>query len=493
MFGLFCLLPRAIFSILLVSVLGLVYVTLVGFTPSAQRAWIMCVCGLFYFSGYIKKSKWLVFTFALFLILVLDPLATFNLGFWYSFLCVAIIFLISQFTSFDPKHWFSLVMLQLLLIIAMVPISSLLGSKHGLENILANLFAIPWISLLVLPLTLFWFMVSFFSEELSFYFLSVLDKSIELLSAYLASLNVFNIPFAIDVHYIAIVCFVIVFLALLVFSKVSSVLGMCLLSLALVIIFPSRLYNDKPELMVFDVGQGLALAIKAKGRMWLYDTGPAFYKSSSMRNVILPYLRQHRKSNELTGVVISHGDSDHAGDLSSLYDEFRPEFGWSGQPERLDVKNFKACRAGMKWQEGDLLIEVLYPFPDFDVSQLSSNNHSCVVRISFMQKTFLLMGDLEAEAELNLVKRYRAELNSDVLIAGHHGAAKSSSFALLKHVQPGYIVFSAGYLNKFGHPSDVVLKRVSGFELEMLNTIDSGAISFSEQSFVSSDFIEIAR
>ncbi|MFT6030032.1 MAG: competence protein ComEC [Oleiphilaceae bacterium] len=493
MFGLFCLLPRAIFSIVLVSVLGLVYVSLVGFTPSAQRAWIMCVCGLFYLSGYIKQSKWLIFTFTLFLILVLDPLATFNLGFWYSFLCVAIIFLISQFTSFDPKHWFSLVMLQLLLIIAMVPVSSLLGTKHGLENILANLLAIPWISLLVLPLSLFWFMVSFLSKELSFIPLSILDKSIELLTAYLSSLKMFNIPFAIDVHYIAIVCFVIVFLALLVFSKVNSILGLSSLAMALVIVFPSRLYNDKPELMVFDVGQGLSLAMKAKGRIWLYDTGPAFDKSSSMRNIILPYLRQHRKSNELKGVIISHGDSDHAGDLLSLYDEFRPELGWSGQPERLEVKSFEACRAGMKWQEGGLQIEVLYPFSGLDISKLSSNNHSCVVRISFRQKIFLLMGDLEAQAEMNLVKRYRDELKSDILIAGHHGAAKSSSFALLKHVQPSYIVFSAGYLNKFGHPSDVVLKRVSGFDLEHLNTIESGAIRFSEQFFVSSDLIEIAR
>ena len=99
MLGIFYLLPRSLFSILLVSVLGFLYVLLVGFSPSAQRAWVMCVCALFYLSGYIKQSKWKIFFLALFLILVLDPLATLNLGIWYSFLYVAIILAIFSHTA----------------------------------------------------------------------------------------------------------------------------------------------------------------------------------------------------------------------------------------------------------------------------------------------------------------------------------------------------------------------------------------------------------
>ena len=480
MLGIFYLLPRSLFSILLVSVLGFLYVLLVGFSPSAQRAWVMCVCALFYLSGYIKQSKWKIFFLALFLILVLDPLATLNLGFWYSFLYVAIIFLIFQLTSFDPKRWLSLVILQLLLMMAMVPLSSILGAKHGLENVLANTFAIPWISLLILPLALFWLMVSVISDVFAFYFLSVLDKSIELLTAYLASLKVFNVPMSIEVNFGVLVCFFIGFMVWLVFNKLKGLSVLYVLVLVLVIVFPGRFYEDKPELIVFDVGQGLALAIKSEGRIWLYDIGPAFEKSSSLKNIILPYLRQHRKSNQLTGIIVSHGDADHAGDLGSLYDEFRPEIEWSGQPERLEVNGFDSCMAGMKWQQADFLIEVLYPYPGQNVSKSSSNNHSCVVRIRLMGKIFLMMGDLEAEAEMDLVKHYRGELKADVLIAGHHGASKSSSFALLKHVQAEYVVFSAGYLNKFAHPSDQVLQRISKFNTLSFNTSSSGAIKFND-------------
>tara|TARA_R110002074_G_scaffold31896_12_gene89119 strand:+ start:13993 stop:16287 length:2295 start_codon:yes stop_codon:yes gene_type:complete len=493
MLGIFYLLPRSIFSIIAVSIIGIVYVLLVGFTPSAQRAWVMCVFVLIYLSGYIKQSKWKPFVLALFLILALDPLATLNLGFWYSFLCVAIIFMVLQFTSLNLKHWSSLLALQLLLIVAMVPISSLLGMKHGLENILANMLAIPWVSLLVLPLTLFSFIVSFFAENLSTYLFIFLDVSVELLSSYLASLKIFLVPMVVEVHSLSIASFILVFFTMLVFNKVKLILFMCLLALVLAMALPNRLYQEKPELMVFDVGQGLALAIKSKEGVWLYDTGPAFHKSSTTRNIILPYLRRHQKSNELTGIIVSHGDADHAGDLVSLYDEFKPILALSGQPARIEMKGFELCEAGMHWKYDDFSIEILYPFRNLDLSRTSSNNHSCIVRLSLLGKVFLLMGDLESEAELSLVKRYRDKLKADVLIAGHHGASKGSSFALLKHIRPDYVVFSAGYLNKFGHPSEEVLGRISEFEMTVLNTSENGAISFKESFLESSLFIQTAR
>ena len=88
------------------------------------------------------------------------------------------------------------------------------------------------------------------------------------------------------------------------------------------------------------------------------------------------------------------------------------------------------------------------------------------------------MGDLEAEAEMQLVQYYREQLKADVLIAGHHGAPKGSSYALLKHVQPDFIVFSAGYLNAFGHPTVSVLKRSDHIQAKAYNTAISGALRF---------------
>lgn len=493
MLGVFYLLPRSMFSITLVALVGIVYVLLVGFSPSAQRAWIMCVCALVYVSGYIKQSHWKPFVIALCVILLLDPLATLNLGFWYSFLCVAIIFMVLQFTSLNFKRWPALLVLQLLLIVSMVPISSLLGMRHGLENILANILAIPWVSLLVLPLTLTVFLVSFISDSITGVLLAFLDMSVELLSSYLDSLKIFLMPVAVEIHVLTIASFVLVFVLMLMFIKLRQVFVLSVLALVLAILFPSRLYQNQVELVVFDVGQGLALAMKSKGQIWLYDTGPAFNKSSSTRSIILPYLRRHHKSNDVAGIIISHGDADHVGDLKSLYEEFNPKLALSGQPSRLEMKGFEQCEAEMSWKGHDFLIEVLYPFQSVKRLHLSSNNHSCVVRLTVMGKTFLLMGDLESEAEMDVVSYYREKLKADVLIAGHHGASKGTSFALLKHVKPDHIVFSAGYLNKFGHPSKDVLERVSLFNMQTYNTADTGALVFKVNPESGDLMIEVAR
>ena len=488
MFGLYWFFPKKKVSLFVVSILGIFYVLLVGFSPSAQRAWVMCLCALLFLSGYINIGKWRIYICALFLVLLLDPLSTLSLGFWYSFLCVAILFLLSQTLSITSRPVFSFMCLQLLLLVGMIPISSLLGTKHGVENILANSLAIPWVSLLVLPLTLLWFAISLLSESSASYALNILNSSIELMMSYLSSLRIIDIPLSMDTHWLTILAFTISFVILLVFQKVKAISITSLLGIVLTIAFPGQLANTNTEFIVFDVGQGLALGIKSGDNIWLYDTGPAFSKLSSSEKVILPYLRRHQKTNAFFGLIVSHGDADHAGDIKSLYDYAVPSISWTSQPERLDISGFTLCQKGMSWQSEALKVETLYPFSNTDLSELSSNNHSCVVRITLMGKIFLLMGDLEGQAELDLVSYYRNELKADVLIAGHHGAAKSNSFALLKHVKPEYIVFSAGYMNRFGHPSESVMERIKSFyslgnkkspDPYIFNTADYGALRFN--------------
>lgn len=478
MFCFYCFLPKTKTSFFLVGLIGLVYVFLVGFSPSAQRAWVMCLCALVSFSGYIRQKPWHGFVVAMFLVLLIDPLSTLNLGFWFSFACVAIIFILTQFMQINSANLTSLFLFQSALLIAMMPVASLLGIKHGVENVFANLLAVPWVSLLILPIALLCFMTSFVFHGLTSILLMCLNAFIELLMSYLSSLALLRWPLSIEINYFVLVCFFLTLIGLFILSRFRTFVVISLFSLMLSIMLPSRLYSDDFEFHVFDVGQGLAIAIRSKGHIWLYDLGPAFTKSSSTTKVILPYLRQHQKSNLLEGIILSHGDSDHVGDVLSLYDEFQPVTALSGQPSRIQIKQFKHCISEDIWENSEIKLELIYPFPGIDLTHASANNHSCVVRLRVSGKAFLLMGDLDESTELKLVAKYRDALKSDVLIAAHHGAADSSSYALLKYVQPEYVVFSAGYLNKFGHPSEDVLERLSHFDLKQLNTSDVGAISF---------------
>lgn len=478
MVALLSVLPKSMLGFISSALLGGIYVLIVGASPSAQRAWIMTVCLLVYFSGYFRASRWQVFILALFVVLLIDPLAAFNFGFWFSFLCVGIIFLLIEWSSISFKPLFLMIYFQLGISLALVPLTSILGMKHGLESLLANFLAIPWVSLFILPLTLIWYFSTYVSENVSTVLLKTLNVAIELLMGYLDALSGISLPMTIDHHFLVIFLFVLVCFGLLFLLRFRLVFIIASLAISLALIYPNRFNESEDELIVFDVGQGLAMALKSQNEVLLYDLGLAYESGSSVQSIILPYLRSDQKYTELTGLVISHGDSDHAGDVKTLINHFYPHFFWSGQPERLVASSVNICLAGMRSQVGEIELEVLYPFSVEGAGSTSSNNQSCVLKVNFAGKTFLLMGDLEGNAEYELVRRYRDYLQADVLIAGHHGAAKSSSYALLKHVQPEYVVFSAGYLNKFGHPSEEVRQRLNSFDLVSLNTAETGALRF---------------
>ena len=92
-------------------------------------------------------------------------------------------------------------------------------------------------------------------------------------------------------------------------------------------------------------------------------------------------------------------------------------------------------------------------------------------------KSFLLMGDAGWEAEYQILQRY-PHLNVDVLVLGHHGSQYSSSFAFLKQMNPKLAIASAGFGNRYNHPSPITLARLQALKIPLLTTIDQGTIQF---------------
>jgi competence protein ComEC len=510
MLGLYMLFPKSPGSLLLLAVIGGIYVLLVGFGPSAQRAWVMCLLGLIYAAGYLKQGKWHIYLWALALVLLIDPVAPLNLGFWFSFICVAILILIAQGLNLAEHPWRAFICLQFLVMLGLVPVASELGLPNGPANVLANLIAVPWISLLILPLTLIGFVLASMAYAWSgsvFNLLKslfdVLDNLLEMLMAFLESLSIFRYDWLFEAGFLVHFCYLIIFVSLLLMVRFTSARLTMITALLLVVLFPSRLQHSLHELLVFDSGQGLAIAMSFDGQTWLYDTGPAYGRLSTVDQVILPYLRSRQLLSKTTGLIVSHGDADHAGDLPSLLDVLVTPVLVSGEPGRVSRRQyFKKCHAGMRWESKNASLEVLYPLKADVISgadqynpkdALNSNNHSCVVRFELSGTSFLLMGDVEGEAELELVRHYRDKLKADVLIAGHHGAPKGSSYALLKHVLPEYVVFSAGYSNPFGHPAKSVTARVRQISAQALNTALSGALRFEVNPLTRQLIVTTAR
>jgi competence protein ComEC len=263
-----------------------------------------------------------------------------------------------------------------------------------------------------------------------------------------------------------------------------------LLFLPLVALSPQRLQPGRLEMTVLDVGQGLAVVVRTADALLLYDTGAGDPQGANMANaVILPFLARLRAAG-VDALVISHGDRDHAAGLSTLLDSLAVEQVWLGQPAAdLTVPN-TPCVAGLQGEIGDLRWWQLHPSltspvrtlgtgPNLDaVAGPSSNDQSCVLMLDFQGFRMLLPGDIGKDVERQLVLRWGDALRADVLVAPHHGSKTSSGPAFLNRVAAGHVVFTTGYLNRFGHPHSVVAGRYLARGSVLHNTAYTGALTF---------------
>lgn len=484
---------------LLVALLGLAYVFAVGFAPSAQRAWLMGLLVLLVAKGWLRASWWLAYLAALALVLVIDPLAPLSLGFWYSFLAVALVLFCAQSQNFRKRSLLaSLCILQLSFFILLAPVNAAFGLPHSSAMLLANLFAIPLVSVLILPLILLALALQLISPELANTLLVLANELIHYLlhwcqsfASYLPQARTTGFESFVDALMWGL--FVLVALGALLVSW-RRLYAWCLCALLCgYLLWPSRAEELAPRVQIIDAGQGLAIAAyqAAKGHVdsLVYDLGPAFGSYSVAERSLLPLLRCELFPLKVDTLILSHADADHVGAAQRFVLASKPKQILSGEPERLarvaglDAEiAAQACRAGQSYQGGDFSWQVLYPPEGFEqVRRWSSNNRSCVVMLTIKGTKFLLMGDLEGFGERYFLQHYQASIRADVLVAGHHGSAYASSKALLERVQPRYLVVSAGFQNRFGHPHPKVLARAKVQGIEVLNTADLGGIEFSWQ------------
>ena len=101
-----------------------------------------------------------------------------------------------------------------------------------------------------------------------------------------------------------------------------------------------------------------------------------------------------------------------------------------------------------------------------------------IARLTYGETEFLLTGDAPDEIEDHLVVLNSEILESDVLKLGHHGSRTSSSELFLRAVKPKYAIVSSGRDNRYGHPHNEVVERLTSSDITMLNTAVEGSIVF---------------
>lgn len=260
----------------------------------------------------------------------------------------------------------------------------------------------------------------------------------------------------------------------------------------------SDLGDDALRVTMLDVGQGDAVLIETgAGSTMLIDAGGSVGGGPDPGAAAVVPALWARRVTRLDVVVLSHPHPDHYGGLAAVLDAVAVGELWdTGQAEAeadpalgqgaVAMLLEKARQRGVRVRRPDALcdrahrlgpaaLRVLAPCPAFDVTR-GPNDNSFVLRLVHGAHSFLFTGDAEREAEASLVARGGA-LRSDVLKVAHHGSRSSSTAALLGAVAPHVALVSAGRGNRFGHPHDEVLARLSAAVPRVRRTDLSGSIA----------------
>lgn len=449
------------------------YAALSGFAVPSQRALIMLsVVMLSIFLRHKVKSSQ-VLSFALLSVLLFDPSSILSAGFWLSFMAVAVIGLASSGRLTIDKSWKILGRLQWRISLALIPLLIFLFQQASLVSPVANLFAIPVVSFIVVPLVLLATSVMSFIPAIAETLFSLADNSLNLLWWLLSRLADTPISqwYGIKPDILSLVMASLGFVLLLApRAWPAKYIGLFLI---LPLLWPNidSPNNGEVEVTLLDVGQGLSAVVQTSNHILVFDTGPRFSQNfDTGAAVVVPFLR-HKSIQKLDMLIVSHKDNDHSGGLKSIQSNIKVDKILTSYA----LNGANQCFRGQEWQWDGVSFEMLNPDKSFAYKR--RNNASCVLRISAGDKSLLLSADIEKKTEKRLVKQQYLLLKSSYLIAPHHGSKTSSSQTFLDAVDPDYILIPVGFSNRYKMPHSSVIERYKAGQIDFIETYKSGAIT----------------
>lgn len=446
------------------------YGLLAGFEVPVRRACVMIGLVLLWRLRFRHLGAWWPLLLALNAVLLLAPLASLQPGFWLSFAAVAVLIFTFGGRLGPWRWWQTWTRAQWLIAIGLGPLLLVLGLPISLSGPVANLLAVPWISLLVLPPALLGTLLlplPYVGEGLLWLAGGLIDGLFKGLGLMAGQLPAW-VPVAIPL-WVWVLGTLGAFLLLMPRGVPLRPLGWPLL---LLLVFPPRplLSEGIAEVWQLDVGQGLAILVRTRHHTLLYDTGPRFGDFDLGERVVLPTLRK-LGVNGLDLMLISHADADHAGGARAVANGLPVKQVLSGDPLALPAElRAEACESGRQWTWDGVRFQ-LWQWP----SASDSNQKSCVLQIEANGERILLTGDIDSAAERALLDSPLA-VPTDWLQAPHHGSRSSSSAALLAVLQPKAVLISRGNGNSFGHPHPTVVARYQKRGMAIHDSAEQGAI-----------------
>ena len=460
--------------------LATAYALLAGWGVPAQRTVVMLAVAVGLRSLGWRWPWLLVLAAAAVAVTALDPWALLQPGFWLSFAAVGLLMVSEPVRGRARGPGGARGMLaghlraQVVATLGLAPLSLVIFQQISVVGFIANLVAIPWVTLVITPLALLGAVLPGL-WTVAAWGLQVMVWALEVLSQW---------PFAVwttpaPAAWMAAGGLLGALLAVL---PVPGAVRWLALPLVLPLLWPPvpRPPTGQFEIVVADIGQGTAVLVRTRGHLLVYDTGPQYSRESDAgQRVLLPLLRS-RGEPRVDLLVLSHRDIDHVGGAASLLaghpvtaltSSLEP-----GHPLLASAMPHTPCRAGQGWSWDGVQFDLLHPTPEDVAAARKPNAVSCVLRVMDASgRSLLLTGDIELAQEAALLQRSGGALASTLMLVPHHGSRTSSGAAFLDAVRPRTALVQAGYRSRYGHPAPDVLARYAERGIEVVRSDQCGA------------------
>lgn len=459
-------------------VFALIYAGLAGFgMPTVRTVLMIAVVAL---ARCCRRATGAghVLALTLMMILLVDPLAVLEAGFWLSFVGVGFLILCLDTKGRGLRAFLhELTLGQLVMTVALLPLTMWFFGEASLVGALSNLLAVPFVSFVIVPAALAGLVLLLICPPLATPVLRcaawlahaqwwLLERTAQWPGAhwFLPAVR----PWALMLATLG---------AIWLFMPRGVPLRWLGTLLFLPLAWPIR---HVPALGGFqawtlDVGQGLSIIVRTQNHALVYDTGARYPSGFDLGEAVVVPSLHALGINRLDVLMVSHADNDHAGGAAAVAAAFPSARRYAGEPDRapLATLSMTQCFAGQQWMWDDVRFRVLSP--DKVDAKESANDHSCVLLIQGTAGRLLLTGDIAMDVE-PLVAAAMGVGPRPVLQVPHHGSKHSSSAGFIAKIRPWLAIVSAGWKNRFGHPRPEVLRRYAAAGVPVLNTALDGAI-----------------
>lgn len=240
--------------------------------------------------------------------------------------------------------------------------------------------------------------------------------------------------------------------------------------------------QNKMIVHYIDVGQGDSILIQVNNKNLLIDSGP-----SSNKKDLLDYL-ENLNIKKLDYIIATHPHEDHIGNMDTIIKRYNigsfysPKVITSSNTfesmiSALVDKNLKinVLKKGVKGIDLGKNVEIQIFSPLEDISSDNLNDYSPIIKITFVNNSFLFTGDAEVSTE-SMVLSENNNLNCDILKVGHHGSSTSTSSNFLASVNPSVAIIPVGKNNSYGHPTPEILSLLNSYNIRTFRTDINGTI-----------------